>query len=559
MRYVIQLAVLAAAALVFARPAQSETFVSGEIATTTWTKANSPYHLTDTLRVPAGETLTIEAGVEVVCDSAAIVLVEGRVLALGTEADTVRFHSPPRQEWRGIRIVGADSSVFEHVLISNGGLGGGGALSARGMGVTLRLNNCVVQSAYAGPGPAIQPAGGGIVLEDSAVGTFHGCTIRWNASAGVGGGLAVLGSASATIESSTFSHNMAYGSDQFAYLDANVGGGGTFVGSSAHLTARECEFVENRADFGTGGAIFVADGGNAVLEDCVLSENLTTYWGGGGGIAVTDAFLRLTRSIVVGNSAGMDIGDAIAGELGGGAAYLRGNAALELVHCTVAGNSAHAAWPANIVAEDSSDLSIVNSIIVGNGQPWSAAIALNGIYDWHNDPVISVRYSVVFGDTVWSGPGNLDADPLLRSPGSGDVSLLSGSPCIDAGDPDSPADPDGSRADIGALPFDRVNPVRARPRGADALSLGPAIPNPSNGAVSIPCDLPAVTDVSLRVYNAAGQVVRTLVDTDEHLAGAYTVTWNSTDAAGREVATGVYLVRLTTPTQTVTQRITLLR
>ncbi len=39
--------------------------VSGEITSDTWTYANQPYYVTGDLVIPAGETLTIEPGVEV--------------------------------------------------------------------------------------------------------------------------------------------------------------------------------------------------------------------------------------------------------------------------------------------------------------------------------------------------------------------------------------------------------------------------------------------------------------------------------------------------------------
>lgn len=52
------------------------------------------------------------------------------------------------------------------------------------------------------------------------------------------------------------------------------------------------------------------------------------------------------------------------------------------------------------------------------------------------------------------GVGNLTGDPgLWDIPGSRER-LRPGSPCIDAGDPSSPPDPDGTRADIGAVPYD---------------------------------------------------------------------------------------------------------
>ncbi|HSD21028.1 MAG TPA: M6 family metalloprotease domain-containing protein [Anaeromyxobacter sp.] len=50
------------------------------------------------------------------------------------------------------------------------------------------------------------------------------------------------------------------------------------------------------------------------------------------------------------------------------------------------------------------------------------------------------------------GPGDVRVDPLFVNPDAGDYRLAPGSPCIDAGDPDSAyRDADGSRADIGAF------------------------------------------------------------------------------------------------------------
>jgi len=65
---------------------------------------------------------------------------------------------------------------------------------------------------------------------------------------------------------------------------------------------------------------------------------------------------------------------------------------------------------------------------------------------------IHIDYSDVFDET-WAGTGNINADPLFVDRSNHDYRLQAESPCIDAGDPASDLDPDGTRADMGALPF----------------------------------------------------------------------------------------------------------
>ena len=53
------------------------------------------------------------------------------------------------------------------------------------------------------------------------------------------------------------------------------------------------------------------------------------------------------------------------------------------------------------------------------------------------------------------GTGNISSNPQFMNPASGNFNLQGGSPCIDAGNPNSPLDPDGTIADMGALFFDQ--------------------------------------------------------------------------------------------------------
>jgi len=62
---------------------------------------------------------------------------------------------------------------------------------------------------------------------------------------------------------------------------------------------------------------------------------------------------------------------------------------------------------------------------------------------------VQVSYSLSDRELL-PGTGNLLGDPFLIQPTTGNFELAANSPCIDAGDPFSPYDPDGSPADMGA-------------------------------------------------------------------------------------------------------------
>ena len=95
--------------------------VGGSISTdTTWTVANSPYIITDTVTVEAGVTLTVEAGVTimVMVDMGQRIDVEGHLEALGTEANPILITSIndlATDRWQGINVTG--SANFEHVTM----------------------------------------------------------------------------------------------------------------------------------------------------------------------------------------------------------------------------------------------------------------------------------------------------------------------------------------------------------------------------------------------------------------------------------------------------------
>ena len=68
-------------------------------------------------------------------------------------------------------------------------------------------------------------------------------------------------------------------------------------------------------------------------------------------------------------------------------------------------------------------------------------------------------------------------------------------------------------------------------------------PNPFNPTTKIKYDLPAKGKVSIQIYNALGQRVRTLVSKEQE-AGYYETVWDATNEFGSKVGSGVYFYRI---------------
>jgi hypothetical protein len=73
-------------------------------------------------------------------------------------------------------------------------------------------------------------------------------------------------------------------------------------------------------------------------------------------------------------------------------------------------------------------------------------------------------------------------------------------------------------------------------------------PNPFNTSTSIKYNIPKTGDVTLTVYNLAGQKSKTLVN-ETQLAGTYTANWDAMLDNGSKAPNGVYIYRLTVNTK----------
>ena len=88
--------------------------------------------------------------------------------------------------------------------------------------------------------------------------------------------------------------------------------------------------------------------------------------------------------------------------------------------------------------------------------------------------------------------------------------------------------------------------------------LETAYPNPFNSYMQIPFVLPVATALELSLYNTLGQRLRVL-RRGHHLAGRHEALWDGRDGAGKEVASGTYLVELQSQLGRVVRRMNLVR
>jgi hypothetical protein len=117
--------------------------------------------------------------------------------------------------------------------------------------------------------------------------------------------------------------------------------------------------------------------------------------------------------------------------------------------------------------------------------------------------------------------------------------------------------PLGPPAALAGLESDKTGQEIPRPEAA--LELRQNVPNPFNPSTTIYFEVPeGGANVTLRIYDSAGKLVRTLVNGYEP-SGTRQVSWHGTNDHGQSVASGVYFYQLTAPSFSNTRKMVLLR
>lgn len=92
----------------------------------------------------------------------------------------------------------------------------------------------------------------------------------------------------------------------------------------------------------------------------------------------------------------------------------------------------------------------------------------------------------------------------------------------------------------------------------EKFDLSPNYPNPFNPTTHFTYQLPAQSNVEIRIFDMLGRRVKTIVDTHQ-AAGHYTAEWDGKDDLGLAAASGVYFLRMKAGSFSKVRKITLIR
>jgi len=248
-----------------------------------------------------------------------------------------------------------------------------------------------------------------------------------------------------------------------------------------------------------------------------------------------------------------------------------------LINCTICENSDCSHGTINQLAH--ANLTLINCILRNyaddeiffsmSGDPDTVIISYTNIEDSIN--AINTNSN---GTVNWL-EGNIDADPMFVDTLNNNYQLQQGSPCIDAGTPDTtglnlpPTDLAGNpriyngRIDIGAYEW-QGGPGIDEPDTSfiHKLYLFQNTPNPFTNETEIlfiTADYERVKDYTLSIYNVKGQLVRKYSGRNHNFWVKTKIKWDGTDEKGYEVAPGPYFYKLEYGQNAVTKKMILVR
>lgn len=537
------------AILVYVTPVLADTtFVSGTIVSQNWTASGSPYIVTGDILV-AG--LTINPGVTVRFAGNFVFEVAGVLNAAGTEQSPIFFTTAGNVvSWKGILFQNSNpgSSMLWCIIVKSNNSG------IRIIESFPNLSHCVIRNNQSAV------SGGGLKISITLPGelTLNDCEISSNMTPSSyptppshGGGIWVFASNGTVrfVRCKIENNEVSMG-------DGNVDGGGARISGNVQfiqtvilrnkVTANDG--IPGGSSTARGGGVYI-DSGTVTFANCIISENRVSGYapGGmsgnsgyayGGGIYINNGVVKFLNSIIA-----RDTAIASHGNQGGGIYTNSGQTIIE--NTTLVWNNIHAIYKIS-----TANVSAVNSIVYFNN---NSSSQFSG--------TVPVTYSDVQGG--YTGAGNINFNPVFNS----SFQIVLGSPCIDAGSPDTsyndvcfPPSLGTARNDMGAhggpgaCNWNIISGVHeVGNQVPNRHTLFQNFPNPFNPTTNIKLDIPRKLFVKLIIYNSLGKEVTTLVN-EELNAGSYQADWNASDFPN-----GVYFYKLQTDGFAETKRMVLLK
>ena len=216
----------------------------------------------------------------------------GTDLSAVLDGVTVTAGGDPLLPGGGIYLLNAGASIRNCTIRENQGADGGGIYVT--IGATL-IENCT----FTGNAASVFGGSGGALASNASPITIDGCDFTTNTAIISGGAVALIGGGTTVrVLRSSFVGNSVAANGGAMHLADNMaillncsirsniasfnGGGILFAGSAGTAEVTNCEFVNNAATGGSGGA--VADNSNVLATtytNCTITDNTATVNGGG--------------------------------------------------------------------------------------------------------------------------------------------------------------------------------------------------------------------------------------------------------------------------------------
>ncbi len=418
------------------------------------------------------------------------------------------------------------SLSLENVIISdNSSYDDGGGMFCNNSSPILK--NVIIS------GNSASDVGGGIHCRDHSSPSLENVTISDNSASDVGGGMYCFEYSSPSLVNVTISGN-----------SASHRGGGLYLyrGSSSHL---DNVIISGNSSSSRGGGILCYSS-SPHLENVTISGNICSY---GGGIYCTSSNMSLKNVIISGNS--------VSGYGGGMYCY---DSSPSLENVTISGNSAYSNG-GGLYCYDSSP-HLVNVIVSHNSGNYgiyvdigNPSINYSDFYDnengnfWGCGQFIGVNLTINANGDSCDAYYNIQLDPLFADTLNGDYHLTwahypipdsTMSPCIDAGNPTSPFDPDGTIADMGAFYFNQGGVSIDDPGLSPEFNLT-NYPNPMSSNINnltVRFFMKKQGNVTIQLFNVKGQLVSTLINEDKNV-GDHSISYSVND-----LSSGIYFTKM---------------